>query len=69
MEGRLPAVSHYDDDSEDSEDEGWLRDGHVKYRYDVTLQGRAAFRPTQVDICMDPADQARVPAAVNGGSV
>ncbi len=27
VEGRLPAVSRYDDDSKDSEDEGWLRDG------------------------------------------
>ncbi len=37
VEGRLPAVSRYNDDSEDSEDEGWLRDGGVKYRPDVTL--------------------------------
>ncbi len=56
MEGQLPALSRYDDDSEDSEDEGWLQDGRVKYRADITLQGRAAFRPTRVDIRMDPAD-------------
>ncbi len=28
-----------DDDSEDSELEGWLRDGRVKYRPDITVQG------------------------------
>ncbi len=37
VEGRLPAVSRYDDDSKDSEDEGWLRDGRVKYRPNITL--------------------------------
>ncbi len=52
----MPVASRYDDDSEDSEDEGWLRDGHVKYRPDVALQERAAFRPTRVDIRIDPAD-------------
>ena len=44
------------EDSKDSDDEGWLRDGHVKYRPEVTLQGRAAFRPARVDPRMDPAD-------------
>ncbi len=39
VEGLLPATSRYDDDSEDSEDEGWLRDGHVKYQPDIMLQG------------------------------
>ncbi len=56
VEGRLPPVSRYDDDSEDSEDEGWLRDERVKYRPDITFQGSAAFCPTRVDIRMDPAD-------------
>ncbi len=56
VEGQLPIMSRYECDSEDSEDEGWLRDGCVKYRPDITLQGRAAFRPTWVDIRMDPAD-------------
>ncbi len=56
VEGRLPVVSRYTDDSGDSEDEGWLQDGRVKYRPDITLQGRAAFRPTRVDIRMDPAN-------------
>ncbi len=45
VERRLPAMSRYDEDSKDSEDEGWLRNGHVKYRPDITLQGRTAFRP------------------------
>ncbi len=40
----LPATPRYDDDSDHSNDEGWLRDGRVKYRPDTTLQGRAAFR-------------------------
>ena len=43
VKGRLPAVSHY---GEDSEDEGWLQNGRVKYQPDITLQGRAAFDPT-----------------------
>ncbi len=56
VEGLLPATSRYDDDSEDSEDEGWLHDGRVKYRPATMLQGCVAFRPTRVDIRMDPAD-------------
>ncbi len=32
VEGLLPAAPRYDDESEDSEDEGWPRDGRVKYR-------------------------------------
>ncbi len=56
VEGQLPTMSRYECDSKDSEDEGWLRGGHVKYRRDITLQGRAAFRTTRVDIGMDPAD-------------
>ncbi len=56
VECRLPAVSRYDDDSEDSENDGWLRDGRVKYRPDIMLQGRSAFCPTRVDIRMDPVD-------------
>ncbi len=43
VEGLLPSTLRYDDDSEDSEDEGWLRDGRIKYRPATTLQGRAAF--------------------------
>ena len=31
VEGQLPIVSRYAYNSEDSEDEGWLRDGRVKY--------------------------------------
>ncbi len=56
VEGQLPIMSRYECDSKDSEDEGWLRDRRVKYRPDITLQGRATFRPTRVDIRMDPAD-------------
>ncbi len=56
VESQLPAVSRCEDDSEDSEDEGWLQDGRVKYRPDIMLQGRAVFCLTQVDIRMDPAD-------------
>ncbi len=56
VEGQLPVMSRYECDSEDSEDEGWLRDGRVQYRPDMTPQGRAVFRPTRVGIRMDPAD-------------
>ncbi len=53
----MPATPHYDDDSEDSKDEGWLWDGRVKYRPATTLQGRATFQPPRVDIRrMGPAD-------------
>ncbi len=31
VEGLLPGTPRYGDDNEDSEDEGWLRDGRVKY--------------------------------------
>ncbi len=41
MEGMLPGTTCDFEDSEDSEDEGWLRDGRVKYRPEVTLRGRA----------------------------
>ncbi len=43
VEGLLPAIPCDDDDSEDFEDKGWLRDGRVKYCPATTLQGRAAF--------------------------
>ncbi len=56
MEGMLPVTTCDFEDSEDSEDEGWLRDGRVKYHPEVTLRGRAAFRPTRVAPRMDPAD-------------
>ncbi len=56
VEGLLPMTSQDPDDSEDSDDEGWLRDGRVKYRSALTLQGRATFRPAQVDVHMDPVD-------------
>ena len=39
----LPATPRNVDDSDDSDDEGWLRDGRVKYCPDTTLQGRAMF--------------------------
>ncbi len=70
VEGLLSAAHRYDDDddSEDSEDEGWLR--RVKYRSATTLQGRAAFRPSWVDIGMVPARiTVRIPAAVDRGGV
>ncbi len=56
VEGMLPATTCDFEDSEDSEDEGWLRDGRIKYRPEATLRVRAAFRPTRVDPRMDPAD-------------
>ncbi len=46
VEGLLSATTGYDDDSEDSDDEGWLRDERAKYCPANTLQGRATFRPT-----------------------
>ena len=50
-------MTTYDlEDSEDSDDEGWLRDGRIKYRPEATLRGRAVFRPARVDTRMDPAD-------------
>ncbi len=56
VEGMLPMTTCDFEDSEYSEDEGWLRDGHVKYRHEATLWGRAAFRPVRVDPRVDPAD-------------
>ncbi len=56
VEGMLPVTVCDFEDSEDSEDEGWLRDGHIKYRPKATLLGRAAFRPSRVDPRMDPTD-------------
>ncbi len=56
VEGLLPATPQYVGDSDDSDDEGWLRNERVKYRPDTTLQGHATFRPTWVDVRMDPAD-------------
>ncbi len=52
----LPVTTCDFEDSKDSEDEGWLRDGHVKYHPEATLWGRAAFRPVRVDPRMDSAD-------------
>ncbi len=56
VEGMLPVTTYDFEDSEDSEDEGWPRDGRVKYCPEVTLRGRAGFRPSRVDARMDPAD-------------
>ncbi len=56
VEGMLPVTACDFEDSEDSEDEGWLRDGRVRYRPEVTLRGCAAFRPSRVYPRMDPAD-------------
>ncbi len=57
MEGMLPMTTcDFKDNSEDSDDEGWLWDGHIKYCPEAALRGRATFRPTQVDTRMDPAD-------------
>ncbi len=56
VEGMLPMTTCNFEDSEDSEDEGWLRDGRIKYRPEATLRRRAAFRPVRVDPRMDPVD-------------
>ncbi len=56
VEGMLPMTSRDPDDSEDSDDEGWLRDRRIKYCPNTTLQARAAFRPARVDARMDPVD-------------
>ncbi len=59
VEGLLPATPPPPrdvDDSNDSDDQGWLRDRRVKYHPKTTFQGRATFRPTRVDVRMDPAD-------------
>ncbi len=56
VEGMLPMTPQGTNDSEDSDDEGWLRDGRIKYRPDTTLQGRATFQPARVDVRMDPVD-------------
>ena len=56
VEGLLPAIPQDVPDSDDSDDKGWLRNGCDKHRPDITLQGRAMFRPTRVDVRMDPAD-------------
>ncbi len=56
VEGLLPTTPRDADVSEDSDEEGWLRDGHVKYRPNTALQGRATFRPARVNVRMDPVD-------------
>ncbi len=56
MEGMLPMTTCDFEDSEDSNDEGRLRDGRIKYCPEATLQGRAVFKPARVDTRMDPAD-------------
>ncbi len=47
VEGMLPMTTCDFEDSEDSEDEGWLREYRLKYRPEATLRGRTAFRPCQ----------------------
>ncbi len=56
IKGMLPTQPCYFDDSKDSEDEGWLRDGHMKYRPATPMQGLAAFMPQRVEVLMDPTD-------------
>ncbi len=67
MEGMLPVTTCDFEDSEDSNDDGWLRDGHIKYCPKATLRERAAFRSARVDTRMDPSDLP-VSAAPDGGS-
>ncbi len=50
VEGLLPATPRDVDDSDDSDNEGWLRDGRIKYCPDTTLQGCATFQPARVDV-------------------
>ncbi len=52
---RLLLMTPRYDDSEDSEDEGCLRYGRVKYHPAAMLQGGATFQPPWVDTHMDPA--------------
>ncbi len=56
VEGMLPMTTCDFEDSEDSDHEGWLRDGRIKYHQEATLRGCAAFRPARVDTRMDPTD-------------
>ncbi len=56
VEGMLRMTTRDFEDSKDSNEEGWLQYGRVKYHPEATLQGCAAFRPTKVDARMDPAD-------------
>ncbi len=56
VEVMLPTTPQDTNDSYDSDDEGWLRDGRIKYSPDTTLQGRATFRPARVDVRMHPVD-------------
>ncbi len=56
VECMLPTIPRDSGESEDSDNEGWLRDGRVKYQPAATLQGRATFRPARIDVRMDPAD-------------
>ncbi len=43
VECLLPTTPQHADDSGDSDDGGWLRDGRIKYCPDTTLQGCATF--------------------------
>ncbi len=45
VEGILPTTTQDSEDSKDSDEEGWLQDGHIKYHPNATLRERAAFRP------------------------
>ncbi len=57
VEGLFTCTPRYDDDSKNSEDEGWLPDGRVKYCPITTLQGRAAFRLPWVDMQGEGGEQ------------
>ena len=56
VEGMLPMTTCDSEDSEDSDVEGWLQDGRIKYHPEASLRGRAAFRPARVDPRLDPTD-------------
>ncbi len=45
VEGILPMSTQDSEDSKESDDEGWLRDGRIQYQPNATLWGRAAFSP------------------------
>ena len=47
VEGMLLMTTCDFEDSEDSDEEGWLRNGRIKFRPEATMRGSAALRPTR----------------------
>ncbi len=70
VKGLLPATPRDIDDSDGSDNEGWLRERCIKYHPNTTLQGRCAYgsrRSARVSAAPDGGGSQRLDPVTTGG--